>query len=745
MNKAETLTLIEKLQTNIYQLELTNKGALNALEFRLDKIFQANLDIFWLLICAILVFIMQAGFMCLETGLSRSKNSINVALKNISDFGIAVVVFWAFGFALMYGTSVSGLFGSKFFFFTTKAAGYQTYFVFQAMFVATAATIISGAVAERLKFVSYLIITFFTSGLFFPIVGHWAWAFNFDNPSQKFGWLGKLGYLDFAGSSVVHSVGGWIALSVLLIIGNRTGRFRKDNSHKPFQGSNIPMAALGALILWFGWFGFNGGANGAMDLKLPLILINTFLSASFGLIFSSAMGAIILKKPEPLFMITGPLAGLVSITASCAYVDPADAILIGSIGGIISSGAIVLLEKLKIDDVVSAIPVHLAAGIWGTIAVALFGDFQMMGVEKTRLEQLYIQLIGIVSIGSFCFFGSYIIFKTINSFFPLRVGKIQEELGLNISEHNASTDTHELLEVLTEQVKTEDYSLRAPQDPFTDSGIIGTQYNVLMNKLEQSEKQKNKWKNRVSKEINLAMNVQKRLMPKRNIENYPIFGLNIPAREISGDFYDFYLHDDEVYFTLSDVSGKGVNAGMVMAKAITLFKIFAKQKYKPNEILLEMNNDLNETNPAGTFITSIVGRYNLKSDLVEIANAGHLPALLKIDEDFKEYPSSAMPLAVVKHKDETVYNLESFKLNGGRIYCFTDGFSECMNENKKEIGIDGVKKLILKHTSPSLQTELESATEEIRLKSLKKGTSEVGVKENNDILDDDLTIVGIGK
>ena len=587
MNKAETLTLIEKLQTKIYQLELLNKGAINSLEFRLDKIFQANLDILWLLICAILVFIMQAGFMCLETGLSRSKNSINVALKNISDFGIAVVVFWAFGFALMYGTSVSGLFGNKFFFFTTKVAGYQTYFVFQAMFVATAATIISGAVAERLKFVSYLIITFFTSGLFFPIVGHWAWAFNFDNPSQKFGWLGKLGYLDFAGSSVVHSVGGWIALSVLLIIGNRTGRFRKDNSHKPFQGSNIPMAALGALILWFGWFGFNGGANGAMDLKLPLILINTFLSASFGLIFSSAMGAIILKKPEPLFMITGPLAGLVSITASCAYVDPADAILIGSIGGIISSGAIVLLEKLKIDDVVSAIPVHLAAGIWGTIAVALFGDFQMMGVEKTRLEQLYIQLIGIVSIGSFCFFGSYVIFKTINSFFPLRVGKIQEELGLNISEHNASTDTHELLEVLTEQVKTEDYSLRAPQDPFTDSGIIGTQYNVLMNKLEQSEKQKNKWKNRVSNEIKLAMNVQKRLMPKRNIENYPIFGLNIPAREISGDFYDFYLHDDEVYFTLSDVSGKGVSAGLVMAKAITLFKIFARQKYQPNEILLK--------------------------------------------------------------------------------------------------------------------------------------------------------------
>ena len=743
MTAAETQILLNELQSKVDKLP--TEGSLKALEFRLDAILQANLDTFWLLICAILVFLMQAGFMCLESGLSRNKNSINVALKNITDFGIAVVTFWAFGFALMYGTSVSGLFGNKFYFFTTKVAGYQTYFVFQAMFVATAATIISGAVAERLKFFSYVIITFFTSGFFYPIIGHWSWAFNFEDPSEKFGWLGKLGYLDFAGASVVHSVGGWIALSVLLIVGNRTGRFRKDNSKKTFQGSNTPIAALGCLILWFGWFGFNGGANGAMDIKVPLILINTFLSASFGLIFSSMMGVLVLKKPEPLFMITGPLAGLVSITASCAYVDPADAILIGSIGGIVSGSTIVLLEKIKIDDVVNAIPVHLAAGIWGTIAVALFGNFEMMGVEKTRLEQLFIQLIGIGAIGSFCFFGSYIVLKTINSFYPLRVGKIQEELGLNISEHNASTDTHELLEVLTKQAKSEDYSSRAPQDPFTDSGIIGTQYNVLMNKLEESEKQKNKWKNRVSQEIKLAMNVQKRLMPKRDIENFPIYGLNIPAREISGDFYDFYLHDDEVYFTLSDVSGKGVNAGMVMAKAITLFKIFAKQKFRPNEILLEMNNDLNQTNPVGTFITSIVGRYNLKTDLVEIANAGHQPVLLKIGKDFKEFVSSSMPLAITKHKDESVYKLESFNLNGGRIYCFTDGFSECMDENKQEIGIDGVKELILRHKNSSLKKELESATEEIRLKSLKTGVLEKGIKKNNDILEDDLTIIGIGK
>ena len=742
MTEADTLTLINELQSKIDKLP--TKGTLKALEFRLDAILQANLDTFWLLICAILVFLMQSGFMCLESGLSRNKNSINVALKNVTDFGIAVVTFWAFGFALMYGTSIMGLFGNRFYFFTTHVAGYQTYFVFQAMFVATAATIISGAVAERLKFLSYVIITFVTSGFLYPIVGHWAWAFNFDNPTEKFGWLGKMGYIDFAGASVVHSVGGWVALSVLLIIGSRTGRFR-DGAKKTFQGSNTPMAALGALILWFGWFGFNGGANGAMDLKVPLILINTFLSASFGLIFSSLMGVIILKKPEPLFMITGPLAGLVSITAGCAHVNPSEAILIGSIGGVVSGSTIVLLEKFRIDDVVSAIPVHLACGIWGTIAVAIFGNFEMMGIEKTRIEQLTIQLIGITSIGGFCFFSSFIIFKLINLVFPLRVGKIEEELGLNISEHNASTDTHELLEVLTKQAKSEDYSMRAPQDPFTDSGIIGTQYNILMDRLEQSEKQKNKWKNRVSNEIKLAMNVQKKLMPNRDLSKYPIFGLNIPAREISGDFYDFYLHDDQVYFTLSDVSGKGVNAGMVMAKAITLFKIFAKQKFKPNEILLEMNNDLKETNPPGTFITSIVGSYNLKTDIIEIANAGHQPSIFRKGDNFTEFSSSSTPLAVIKQKNLEAYKLETFKLDGGRVYCFTDGFSECLDENKKEIGIDGVKDLIKNHKNVSLKKELESATEEIRLKSLKKDYKEKGIKENNVILDDDLTIIGIGK
>ena len=744
MTVTELQALVLKLQSQINQLELTNKGANKALEFRLEAVLQANLDTFWLLICAILVFLMQAGFMCLESGLSRAKSSINVALKNVTDFGISVATFWAFGFALMYGTSVSGLFGSKFFFFTTKVAGYQSFFVFQAMFVATAATIVSGAVAERLKFFSYVIITFITSGIIYPIVGHWVWSLNFSNPDVKTGWLGKLGFIDFAGSSVVHSVGGWVALAVLLIIGNRTGRYQKGQK-KTFQGSNTPLAALGALILWFGWFGFNGGANGAMDLRIPLILINTFLAASAGLVLSSIMGIYVMKKPEPMFMITGPIAGLVSITASCAYVEPAEAIIIGSIGGLVSGSGIILLEKIKVDDVVSAIPVHLFAGTWATLAVAIFADLEAMGIENSKLDQLYIQLIGIVSVGAFCFISAFTIFFIINLFFKLRVNKIQEDMGLNISEHNASTATHELLKVLNKQQETDDFSLRAPQDPFTEAGVIAGQYNNIMDKLEQSEKQKNIWKNRVSKEIKLAIDVQKRLMPRRSINNFPIEGINIPAREISGDFYDFYPHNDQIYFTLCDVSGKGVNAGMVMARAITLFKIYSKNKFKPNEIHYEMNNDLQQTNPRGVYVTSIVGSYNIKTDVVELSNAGHLPALLKKNKNFQEFESSSLPLGVKKANKVSEYKLESFTLNDGRLYCFTDGFSESRDNNGKEVGIDGVKKIIIENENNSLQKELKMITNFVKQTSFKKEPINKGLKDSENLLEDDLTIIGLGK
>ncbi len=317
-------------------------------------------------------------------------------------------------------------------------------------------------------------------------------------------------------------------------------------------------------------------------------------------------------------------------------------------------------------------------------------------------------------------------------------------MGLNISEHNASTATHELLQVLNKQQETDDFSLRAPQDPFTEAGVIASQYNNIMDKLEQSENQKNIWKNRVSKEIKLAIDVQKRLMPRRTINNFPIEGINIPAREISGDFYDFYQHNDQIYFTLCDVSGKGVNAGMVMARAITLFKIYSKNKFKPNEIHYEMNNDLQQTNPKGVYVTSIVGSYNSKTDVVELSNAGHLPALFKNGNGFHEYESSSLPLGVKKADNSNVYKLESFQLGSGRLYCFTDGFSECRNEKGEEIGIDGVKQLITTFQNTSLKKELLKITKDVEKKSTKGQNFDESNNQAN-ILEDDLTIIGLGK
>ena len=691
------------------------------------------IDTLWVIDCAILVFIMQAGFMCVESGLSRHKNSINVALKNAADFGVSVVVFWLFGFGLMFGKSFNGLFGTDLFMFATDISQYQTYFVFQAMFVATAATIISGAVAERLKFVGYLVMTVFATGIIYPIVGHWAWSSSYLGEAMNKGWLAALGFVDFAGSTIVHSVGGWIALSGVLILGPRIGKYSEANKGK-FTGSSFPLAVLGTLILWFGWFGFNGGSNGAMDDAVPLILINTFLAAAFGLLTSLVVSFTIFKKPDPFYVILGPLAGLVSITAACNSVNSLVAILIGIIGTIIAIIVHEILNKKEIDDVVGAVPVHLAAGVWGTLAVGIFSNLEILGTGLTRIEQIKVQLIGIAVIGSFSFISSYVFFKIINYFYPLRVSPIHEELGLTIAEHGAVSVEHDLIAILDKQSKSGDLKIRGPQDPFTAGGVIGLYYNKLMSKLEESESEKNKWRERISKEVNLAVKVQENFLPKRNLENFPVSGINIPAREVSGDFFSFYPHNDSIYFIIADVAGKGIHAGMVMAKASTLFEIMSKDKVDPDEMMFHMNNDLYQTKTAGMFVTSILGEYNLINDEIRWVNAGHQPALVREKSgSYSEFNSSSTPLGVIKHKDKSVYKMEKIKLNEGRFYVFTDGLSESLNKKGEEIGIEGSIKIIENNFNSDLQ------------KQLKDVTSETIDTAQNKSLSDDLTLVAVGK
>ena len=693
-----------------------------------------NIDTLWVIDCAILVFIMQAGFMCMETGLSRYKNSINVALKNAADFGVSVVIFWIFGFGIMFGTSYNGFFGTDLFFFKTEKADYMTYFVFQAMFVATAATIISGAVAERMKFNGYLIMTVLATGLIYPIVGHWAWSSSYLTGSVKsIGWLSELGFVDFAGSTIVHSVGGWIALAAVIILGPRIGKYSEANKGK-FTGSSFPLAVLGTLILWFGWFGFNGGSNGAMDEAVPLILINTFLAAAFGLLTGLAISYFKYKKPDPFYIILGPLAGLVAITAGCNSMSSVISIFVGIIGAIIAIIVNETLNNFEIDDVVGAVPVHLAAGIWGTLAVGLFSDLTILDTGLDRFSQIKIQLIGITSIGLFTFVSSYIGLSIVNKFYPLRVSPVQEELGLNIAEHNAVSVEHDLISVLDKQSESGDLKIRGPQDPFTAGGVIGLYYNKLMSKLETSEEEKNKWRERISKEVKLAVKVQENFLPKRNLKNYPVQGINIAAREVSGDFFSFYPHNDNVYFIIADVAGKGIHAGLVMAKASTLFEIMSRDKVDVDEIAFHMNNDLFLTKTSGMFVTSIIGNYNISTGEVAWVNAGHQPALVRDKNgNFEEFESKSPPLGVIIQKTKSNYFVNKINLNSNRLYAFTDGLSESLDKDNQEIGIDGSKKIINNNFNKNINDELNNITKEI--------TSSSKIEK----LSDDLTIVVIGK
>ena len=368
-------------------------------------------DTLWVIDCAILVFIMQAGFMCMETGLSRHKNSINVALKNAADFGLAVVIFWLFGFGLMFGKSFNGYFGTDLFFFKTDQAEYMTYFVFQAMFVATAATIVSGAVAERIKLQSFMLFTVLYVGITYPIVGSWNW---------EGGFLDQLGFYDFAGSTLVHSVGGWAALIAVFHLGARIGKFNAEGKAQAIMGHNIPLAAAGVLILWLGWFGFNGGSVLSADPELTsLTLVNTCLAASAGVVSAAIFSNILYKNFDITMFMNGILGGLVGITADADQMSPSEAILIGLIAGVIIVLGVAFVDRLKLDDPVGAIAVHLICGIWGTLAVGLFGAL-------AGIEQIIAQLTGIGVIGAFSCFTAFLFLYLIKALIGLRVDTEEE-------------------------------------------------------------------------------------------------------------------------------------------------------------------------------------------------------------------------------------------------------------------------------------------------------------------------------
>ncbi|MEO1259091.1 MAG: ammonium transporter [Bacteroidota bacterium] len=388
----------------------------------------------WILISAVLVFIMHLGFATLEAGFVQRKNTVNILFKNCLIIAIGLLTYYCVGFNLMYpgDASAGGFIGFAGFGLALPegAAGaieyadgsytYYTDFIFQAMFAATCATIVSGAVAERIKLGPFLIFATILVALFYPITGMWKWGA---------GWLDELGFYDFAGSTIVHSVGGWAALAAIILLGPRIGKYAADGTIKPIPGHNLPLAAIGVFLLWFGWFGFNGGSVLSADASaVSLVFVTTCLAAAAGAMGAFLVSYLMFKSHDLSMVLNGILGGLVGITAGADLMTPGESIIIGFIAGTIIPFSVVFFDKRKLDDPVGATSVHLVCGIWGTLAVGLFGS--MAG-----FQQFLYQLAGVAAIGAFTFSFSFATMYALKATVGIRVTEEEEVKGLDVSEH----------------------------------------------------------------------------------------------------------------------------------------------------------------------------------------------------------------------------------------------------------------------------------------------------------------------
>ena len=399
-------------------------------------------DTVWVLLAAFLVFFMQAGFAMVESGFTRAKNAVNILMKNLMDFSIGSVAFWAVGFAIMFGNGnwflgLSGWFvpaeSKAFASLEWSSVPTHAAWLFQLVFAATAATIVSGAMAERTRFKSYLIYTIFITGFIYPVVGHWIWGG---------GWLSGLGMVDFAGSTVVHSTGGWLALAGAIVLGARVGKYDANGNPRPIPGHNLPLAALGVFILWLGWFGFNPGSQmGADAIDISLIAVTTNIAAAGGGIAAMVTAWLMLGKPDAGMALNGALAGLVAITAPCAFVTPGSALIIGLIGGVVVVFSVLLFERIKIDDPVGAISVHGTCGALGTLLLGFFHQEQgiFFAADKgAAFKFLGAQFVGVIAVFAWCMVVGYILFSAIKAIVGLRVSGEEELEGLDYGEHGAS-------------------------------------------------------------------------------------------------------------------------------------------------------------------------------------------------------------------------------------------------------------------------------------------------------------------
>lgn len=447
---------------------------------------QENLDFVWLIFAGILVFSMQAGFTLVEAGLTRAKHSISVAMKNVADIMVAVLLFSLVGFPIMFGDTVGGWFGSSGFFLSGWDGDPWNWAMmfFQIVFAGTAATIVSGAIAERARLFAYLVGTAVVTVVIYPVVGHWVWG-DVLNPDQQ-GWLDELGFMDFAGSTVVHSVGGWVALAAAIAIGPRIGKYEPNGKSNRFSASNLVLAALGVFLLWFGWFGFNAGSTTLASPDIALITLNTALGGAAGGFLAMAASWIVDRRPRAEDMLNGILGGLVSVTAGCNVFTPLHSLLAGAIGGLLVVAAIRFIDQvLKVDDAVGAIGVHGVCGAWGTLAVGIFGEADKLAAGS-RWEQIGVQALGAGVVFVWAFVLGFVVYWLLKKTIRLRVGREDELIGLNISEHGARTSLLDTVRAMNEIASEKiDLTRKLEIEPGDDTEELNRSFNYLLDKIGQ--------------------------------------------------------------------------------------------------------------------------------------------------------------------------------------------------------------------------------------------------------------------
>jgi len=435
-----------------------------------------NIDILWMMLTGFLVFLMQLGFALVETGTVRSKNTINVAMKSLIDTIMGVIVFWILGFGLMFGTDSLGIFGTSHFFIDGEDFNVNAFFFFQAMFAATAVTIVSGAVAERIKFNAYVLVAIIVTGIIYPTFGHWSWG--------EGGWLKNLGFSDFAGSTVVHSVGAWIGLAGAILLGPRLGKFRRGKALY-FAPSNHNFIVFGVFILWFAWFGFNAGSLIIYDKSVSKILLNTLIGGAFGGLAAYIISLFFKERIGVEIFSFGIIAGLVGITAGCNEFSTPVAAFVGFISAVVMFTTDQLLLKImKVDDPLSVVSIHGFAGVWGTMAV---GFFASLPENMSRGEFIGVQLIGVASAFVFAFTLGLLLFGSLLKFNALRVSKKHEVIGLNVAEHNARMPWVETIESIIKIMKSGNFNGKVHEERYTEVGIVARFFNYLLSLLNQEQ------------------------------------------------------------------------------------------------------------------------------------------------------------------------------------------------------------------------------------------------------------------